>query len=67
MSEVKEITHESSSQKPVKCMNCKNLTRIYIESAFALFGMRHVCRVKNTAFDKYDEIMNERECLDFVG
>jgi hypothetical protein len=44
----------------VKCLDCKNLVRIYIDSAFAWFEEKRKCKVRNTIFDQYYEVEKER-------
>jgi hypothetical protein len=46
----------------VKCLDCKNLVRIYIDSAFAWFEEKKKCKVKNIVFDGYYEVEKDREC-----
>jgi hypothetical protein len=48
----------------VKCLDCKNLIRVYLDSAFAWFGEKRIRKVKNTALDEYYEVEKERECKD---
>jgi serine protease inhibitor len=46
----------------VKCLDCKNLVRIYIDSAFAWFEEKRKCKVKNLVFNDYYEVEKEKEC-----
>jgi hypothetical protein len=48
----------------VKCLDCKNLVKVYVDSVFARFGEKRICKVKNTALDEYYEVEKERECKD---
>jgi hypothetical protein len=48
----------------VRCIDCKNLIRIYVDSAFAWFEEKRKCRVKSIVFDGYYEVEKERECED---
>ena len=45
----------------VKCSDCKNLGKVYLQSAFSRFGEQKICKVKNIAFNGY-EIEKERDC-----
>jgi hypothetical protein len=45
-----------------RCRNCKNLIRIYVDSAFAWFEERRKCKAKNLVFEDYYEIEKIREC-----
>ena len=48
----------------VKCLDCKNLVKVYVDSVFAKVGEKKICKVKNVALDEYCEIAKERECED---
>lgn len=46
----------------VRCLDYRNLIKIYVDSAFARFGEKRICKVKNTALDEYYEVEKDREC-----
>jgi hypothetical protein len=48
----------------VKCLDCKNLVKVYVDSVFAKVGEKKICKVKNVALDEYCEIAKERACED---
>lgn len=56
------ITHMHAM---VKCSDCKNLVKVYVDSVFARFGEKKICKVKNIAFNEYYEVEKERECEDY--
>lgn len=51
----------------VKCLDCKNLLKIHVDSVFARVGEKKICQVKNVAFSGYDEVVKERDCKHHEG
>jgi hypothetical protein len=49
-------------KKTVRFMDCRNLVKIHVDSAFAWFEERLKCKVKNIALAEYYEVEKEREC-----